>query len=368
MNIKRTLTLVGLSAVLAVGAVSMTFAQRGNGGGGGGNGGGRPGPMGRMMASPAPFIGIAFEPVEGGIKVTQVLEGSPAETAGLQVDDVITAVNGAGLGDGNIREALRDLVVGDAVELSVTRGEESLTISVTLGEQITPMRNALLLHGQARLGAVLEADSLTVSEVLEDSPAAAAGLQVGDTITAINGAAVTTREEIAEALTAAHTSAEEGAEEITVTVTVSRGEESVELTAILPVRPAILERLPDGFPGLGRGMRGMFLQPREDGSGFDVVIPFTLSEGTELTAEAQAAIEGLGWTIQAKEGEEGVYELIIPAESVRGGLNLDALEGIEGLEGLESLAFGFPGEMHFEFSIPEGAVVPAAPADTGSEL
>ena len=93
-----------------------------------------------------------------------------------------------------------------------------------------------------------------------------------------------------------------------------------DLTATLPTHPM----RPNGMPGMGmgRGMRGMFVQPREDGTGFDMIIPFTLAEGTALTADAQAAITGLGWTVQPKDGEDGMYELIIPAESVRDGLNL----------------------------------------------
>lgn len=349
MRTSRKLVTIGLATVLALGAVSVTFAQRG--GGGGGRGGGV-GPMGRMMSPAAPFIGITFERDGDGIKVTQVLEGSPAETAGLQVGDVIIAIGGEALTAGNIREALRDYRSGEALDLTVTRGEETLTVTVTLGEDPTPMRDLMRLRTHARIGAVLEADTLTVKEVLADSPAAEAGLQVGDTITAINGTAVTTRAEVAEALAAAHEAAE--GEETTVTVTVSRGEESVDLTVTLrPVVAMMREHMPD-FGGMGRGM---FIQPREDGSGFDAVIPFTLSEGVSLTDEAKAALESLGWTVQAVEGEEGVYQLIIPAENLRGGLR-----GLRGMEGMGGMFDAFT----FEFAMPDVEALPAAPA--GAEL
>lgn len=363
-NIKRNLTLIGLTAVLAVGAVSVSFAQRGNGGGGRG---GNFGPMGHMM-HPKPFIGIQFEPVEGGMKVVQVLADSPAETAGLLVDDVITAVNGTAIGDGALRDTIGNLAAGDVVELSVTRGEESLTLSVTLDER--PLREIVRGHGQARIGAVLEEGTLNVTEVAAGSPAEAAGLQAGDTISAINGTAVTTRAEVLTALNAAHEAAAEDATEIPVTVTVTRDGAPIDLSVTLPTRQGLHDRFPN-MPGLGRGLRGLFIEPRADGSGFDVVIPFTLSEGTTLSTEAQAAIEGLGWSVQPKEGEEGVYELTIPAESVKDGLNLDALEGIEGLGNVDVFAFGMPefsNGMDFSFAIPEGAVIPAAPADAGAEL
>ncbi|GEM_PF-2289324 len=371
MKIQRTWTVIGLSAILAVSAVSVAFAQPGGAtldqrGGGGGRGG----QMGHMggMRMPGAFIGIRFEPVEGGVKVTQVLEGSPAEAAGLLVDDVITAIGGTNIGDGAIRETLRDYEPGDALDLTVTRGTETLTVSVILSE--TPIRDAMRERGQARLGAVLEEDTLTVAEVIEGSPAETAGLLVGDTITAINGTAVTTRQDVMTVLMAAHVAVE--GEETAVTVTVTRDSASVDLSANLPARPEGMPRMGRGGM-MGRGMHGMFLQPREDGSGFDVVIPFTLAEGIELTAEAQASMAELGWTVQPKEGEEGVYELIIPAESVRDGMNLNEMPALEGMEGMmfDGLAFSLPdgaNAMHFEFNLPDGSAIPAAPAGAGGEL
>lgn len=365
MTIKRTLTVMGLSAVLAISAVSAAFAQPGdttlNQRGRGGHMGG--------MRSPGAFIGIRIERVDGGVKVLEVVVGSPAETAGLLVDDVITAIAGQAIGSGDIREALRDYAIGDALELTVTRGTETLTLSVTLGERLGGLRDGLKARGQARLGAVLEDGTLTVTEVLADSPAATAGMLVGDTISAINGTTVTTREEVMVALMAAHVAAADAeGEEFSVSVTVTRDGASVDLTATLPTRPM----RPNGMPGMGmgRGMRGMFVQPREDGTGFDMVIPFTLAEGTTLTADAQAAITGLGWTVQPKDGEDGVYELIIPAESVRDGLNLDAMEGMEGMGGM-MFAFEMPESgdaMHFNFNLPDGSVIPATPAEAGSNL
>ncbi|MBI5301146.1 MAG: PDZ domain-containing protein [Chloroflexi bacterium] len=69
-----------------------------------------------------------------GARVTQVENGSPAAKAGLQVGDVITAVGGTKV-DAN--HALADLIAakkpGDKVDLSVTRGTQSLTLTVELG-------------------------------------------------------------------------------------------------------------------------------------------------------------------------------------------------------------------------------------------
>ena len=40
------------------------------------------------------FVGIRLQDGDDGVVIREVLEGSPAADAGLQVDDVITAVNG----------------------------------------------------------------------------------------------------------------------------------------------------------------------------------------------------------------------------------------------------------------------------------
>ncbi len=84
-----------------------------------------------------PFRGpgrnFQFGNVNGAV-VMQVVSGSPAEKGGLQIGDVITAVDGQTV-DAN--HALNDLVAskkpGDTLTLTITRGTETKTITVTLG-------------------------------------------------------------------------------------------------------------------------------------------------------------------------------------------------------------------------------------------
>ncbi|MEX2372645.1 MAG: trypsin-like peptidase domain-containing protein, partial [Dehalococcoidia bacterium] len=94
-----------------------------------------------------PFVGINYVPLNSavasqlGIQTTQgaliggVQPGSPAEAAGLQADDVIVAIDGEPLvGESDLPEALDAREVGDEVAFEVRRGEETLTVEVTLGE------------------------------------------------------------------------------------------------------------------------------------------------------------------------------------------------------------------------------------------
>ncbi len=78
--------------------------------------------------------GPQFQNAPNGAVVSSVEPNSPAEKAGLQVGDVITAVDNTKI-DAN--HSLSDLVQahkpGDKVALAVTRGSQSLTLNVELG-------------------------------------------------------------------------------------------------------------------------------------------------------------------------------------------------------------------------------------------
>ncbi len=69
-----------------------------------------------------------------GAVVLQVVPNSPAQKAGLQAGDVITAVDGQSLSS---QQPLNDLVQqkkpGDSLALQVQRGSQKLSLNVTLG-------------------------------------------------------------------------------------------------------------------------------------------------------------------------------------------------------------------------------------------
>ena len=91
-----------------------------------------------------PYLGIGFlTPLDAatagrsfsgpGVLVTQVAAGSPADSGGLRVDDVITAVDGTTL---DASQTLGGVIgrhrVGEAVKLAVRRGSQALTVTATL--------------------------------------------------------------------------------------------------------------------------------------------------------------------------------------------------------------------------------------------
>lgn len=72
----------------------------------------------------------------GGVIVTEVAQGSPADVAGIEVDDVIVAVDGSAVeGQAALIAAIRDAMPGDDVELGILRDGEELTVTATLVER-----------------------------------------------------------------------------------------------------------------------------------------------------------------------------------------------------------------------------------------
>ena len=79
--------------------------------------------------------GVVTADGNGGAEVQQVMSGSPAASAGLKVNDVITAYNNQPVHTSD--DLINDVQVGkvnDQVTLTVQRGGSTQQIKVTLGE------------------------------------------------------------------------------------------------------------------------------------------------------------------------------------------------------------------------------------------
>lgn len=76
-----------------------------------------------------------------GAVVGQVVEGSPAEGAGVQVGDVITAIDGKPVASGeSLTGYIRARAVGQEARLTIVREGEQLELSVTLAARDEPGR------------------------------------------------------------------------------------------------------------------------------------------------------------------------------------------------------------------------------------
>jgi len=183
--------------------------------------------LGILPQELTPEMAKAFGMPNGhGVAVAQVEPNSPAKKAGLQVGDVITAVNGTSMDDVN---AFRLQVAGYApnttINLKVERSGQTLTLPVTLGVLNLEAENKGdgdgNLPGGGEKGALngvsvqaLTADlrqqlqtpettqGVVITEVDPNSSASAAGLQQGDIIVQVDRKPVTSVSEFNTAVRA----------------------------------------------------------------------------------------------------------------------------------------------------------------------
>lgn len=107
-----------------------------------------------------PYIGVSVSNVSSetqayglpkGAAVRIVEEGSPAQQAGLQANDIITQVNGTTItGSRDLVNRIGDCAIGDVLELTVFRSGSYETLTLTVGEQIqSALPEAATQQGQS---------------------------------------------------------------------------------------------------------------------------------------------------------------------------------------------------------------------------
>jgi S1-C subfamily serine protease len=169
-------------------------------------------------------------PAERGVVLGKIVPDSPAAKAGLKESDVVTEINGQRVeGTEQFHRMIREIPAGRTAQFTVWREGRSQTISVTLGKsemrhggafvapaapgsfsfqmpEVMPNMGELFENGpwgssRRRLGidaedvngefgnyfGAPEGEGVLVRGVFSDSPAAKAGLKVGDVITSVDG-------------------------------------------------------------------------------------------------------------------------------------------------------------------------------------
>jgi serine protease Do len=153
-----------------------------------------------------------------GMRVLQVLPGTPAARFGLKAGDVITAVDGTPLHDSDGLILNVGKLPADAkTQLSVLRGGAARTVSVELSKYAVRGRKVVTEpdpawrglrveyltamvdeEGRLKFGGQAIYDAVVVSEVADGSPAAAAGLRRGMLITHVDRTPVRTPKEFVQ--------------------------------------------------------------------------------------------------------------------------------------------------------------------------
>lgn len=162
-----------------------------------------------------------------GVLVSNVRPGSAAEKAGVKRGDIITAVNGDKIDDGNVlRNKVAGTLPGTEIKLTILRDGTSQDLTATLDEfdtetsSVAPMQNnentapersapggklGLMLQPitpqiAKQFGSGTETEGLVVLEVDPNGVAADAGISRGDFLLEVNRQPVTTPEAVESAL------------------------------------------------------------------------------------------------------------------------------------------------------------------------
>ena len=209
MKLRNLLMVFGLVLMVAAGAVS---AQQ--------NGGA--------------FLGVRLQDSDEGVVIREIVDGSPA-SAGLQVDDIITAINGEAVATAaDVAQLVSASAPGEALTLTVTRGGESMDVEVELGN--APPNAVDPGRGDGRGGqppfetmqvGIIYNPAEQVWEIrqlAEATPLYEAGLRAGDIVTAFNG-------EPRDLMTLRELVAASGNEIVTLTVTRETAEQEVLVPA-----------------------------------------------------------------------------------------------------------------------------------------
>jgi len=157
------------------------------------------GRLGAQAQDLTPELARAFDlkQRDNGAVVVNVIPGSPAETAGLKVGDVVVMVNNRPVRSAeDLRNFIGLLRVGTEVNLDILRDSKQRHIVAKIEKSEVAKIDAAKLHRRlsgATLATLTEehraygqVEGIVVLAVERNSPAAAAGLRKGDLVTAIN--------------------------------------------------------------------------------------------------------------------------------------------------------------------------------------
>jgi len=153
---------------------------------------------------------FGMEEMDGAL-VQEVVPGSAAEQAGIEVGDIITAIDGKPVtGSAELRNSIGLRRGGEEVKVTVLRDGSKKTVTATLGDlESMATVEADELHpglAGAEFGSYSPSQGLysepavLVKSVAQNSPAAQNGLRPNDLITSLNKSKVSNPQELADAI------------------------------------------------------------------------------------------------------------------------------------------------------------------------
>lgn len=141
------------------------------------------------------FLGLRVEAFGGGLVISAVTPGSPADLAGLGVGDVLVAVGTEGVHTPIALERALDGLSGSTAQLRVRRGDADVLVPVQIRDWAEEPVVVAGLTLRARPGAGGE-----VVAVREGSRGEVAGVLVGDVVNAVDGRPMRAPADVQQAL------------------------------------------------------------------------------------------------------------------------------------------------------------------------
>ena len=162
------------------------------------------GQLGVSMYTVTPDIAHSLGlPSVVGALVSQVVDGSPADRAGIRTGDVITAVNGQPVkSNSELRNTIGLLRVGDKVDIGLLRDGKPLRVTAVIADTTAELSGGPGSNHKSFEGTVLvdaaDAGGALVQSVEPGSAAAQAGLRAEDVIVGANRGRVSSVRELRE--------------------------------------------------------------------------------------------------------------------------------------------------------------------------
>jgi Do/DeqQ family serine protease len=162
------------------------------------------GQLGVSMYTVTPDIAHSLGlPNAVGALVSQVVEGSPAERAGIRTGDVITAVNGQPVkSNSELRNTIGLLRVGDKVDIGLMRDGKPIRVTAVIADATAELTGGPVSIHKSFEGSELtdapDAGGALVKSVEPGSAAAQAGLRADDVIVGANRGRVSSLRELHE--------------------------------------------------------------------------------------------------------------------------------------------------------------------------
>lgn len=180
-----------------------------------------------QVGKPADFIATT--------EIGYVLPDSPAQKAGLQVGDKILAINGNPVKGfaGSLESVTENIVLSRGDEITYTVARAGVAEPVTLRSGFQTEETRWFERGGLRQVGIVPAGDAIVGEVSPNSPAADAGLAVGDQILTVDGIKLHSVNQFSQYLR------EQQWKSVRLGIKTAKGaEREVEITPERPLKPA----------------------------------------------------------------------------------------------------------------------------------